>query len=730
MINFKFTIFEGLIDCKRILLPRFDTLLNINRYRVYSIVNNIKTELTSGGDTFDVNIPINTPITIFVTDLTGQYSNYTQTFTTYNRDIWVDISLLRNKQKVGIPNYDCHLGINGEVSIIDNTFNNTGDFLGGSNYFEWEIGSSDNSILYTNNILGVVGVERPRDVNGLLIPFNLVNSILPEWQVNANLFLTQGSVENVIYTQETLNEYNSYFTPILDVNGRIITYRLDLNNVASYYLAYMLQSGVFSSGCCGNNTYTFSDCEYPFELVNTQEVSLDYCHSYFNIIDIPCSNNKMLYSSSNKPLTFSYYCDGQWKVIGAGTSIEFDASRVCDKEEIRIKGECIYTADVNCCGNQTSYNTNSNCSQEITIKNTGYCSTAEIIPSQIICQGTLGCDDCGTISFSRFITQQLTHFKLNYDLNNRLFYHYHNQVSLIDRSNITETLIDNNLRLNTELSPCLNNIIYSIKKVNREVKTESIIFVSGTLVVGTDITDIDYTFLESGIYKIEVTIFNCCKIETITKEIFVYAKKYIEQLECSKYRLFHCLDNESDELVIKNYLTGKIYYDNREFLKGNSNSPVIDGIKIKYNEDLYTYDFELLSDEIYTLEVTDINGELTQFIIIHHCFITNCHQEYVKALLCEENVCKELLDNCMVTDMTLLKTYQIQKYVLLYDIFKTMLSKIVNLEYKHLIEPVVTLEDMSCINLYEMLDIMNKLKSMCVECGYKTNEEMYDCGCN
>lgn len=729
MINFKFTIFEGLVTCERILLPRLDTLLNVNRYKVLVTINNITTELTSGGDTFNIEVPANSIVTLDVVDLINQYSNYKQSFNIYNRDIWVDIALLRNKKRISQLNYNCHLGINGELNILNNTFNNIGDFLGGSNYFEWEIGSSDNSILYTNNILGVVRVERPRDVNGILIPFNLVNSILPEWQANANLLLTQGSVENVIYTQEILNEYNNYFTPILDVNGRIITYRLDLNSVTSYYLAYMLQSGVFSSGCCGNNTYSFSDCEYPFELSTSYNTHLNYCHSYFNVIDIPCSNNKMLYSSSNKPLMFYFYCDGKWEAIGGGTQVEFDISRVCNKEEVRIKAECIILEEIGCCGNDKSQNKAYTCSQELTVKNIGYCAIADIIPSQIICQDTLGCDDCGTISFSRFITNQPTFFKLNYDLNNKLYYHYHNQVSLIHKTNVTEDLIDNDLRTTTELSPCLNNIIYTIRKVDRRLNSEPIVFVSNPLVVGTDITDIEYTFADSGIYEITATIFNCCKEVNIVKEIFVYAKKYIEQLDCTKYRLFHCLDKDSDILIIKNYLTGKIYYDNTEFLLGNTITPFIQDIKIKYNEDLFTYDFELLTDEIYTLEVTDMNKELTQFVILHHCFITNCHQEYVKALLCEENVCKELLDNCMVTDNTLLKTYQIQKYVLLYDVFKTMLSKIVNLDYKHLIEPVVSLEDMSCVNLYELLDIMNKLKNMCVECGYKTNEEINDCGC-
>lgn len=719
MINFKITVFEGLEDCRRILLPRFNTITNSNRYKVF--INNI--EILGSLDTFDLEVEANTNVEVLITDTIGQYSNYKQSFNVFNRDIWVDIHLLRNKTRVRADNEECHLGINGENQ---NEFNNQGDFLGGSNYFEWEM-QTTNDFNISNNLIGSVKIERPRDINGILIPFNISN--ISYWSGSMNRNIVSGVVGDYIITNKVIKDFEYYFIPVYNIDGSIRHYYLNntdaATDIATYYFAYMLQSGVTTGGCCGNSQYYFEDCEYNFEVTRTQEKILDYCNAEFNLIDIPCSKNKYLYSGSKNPLLFQYYCNGKWITIGAGTKVFFDVSNVCNQDEIRVKATCDRSYN-DCCGQQEQWSYF--CEKEYTFKNTEYCAEGNVDLLQIICKDTLGCDDCGVISYERFITEQPLNIKLEYNLNNKIYYHYHNNPVLLTE-NKTETLIDNTLRTTTELSPCFNTITYQIKKIDKLTKTEPIIYLSNELQVLNDRLDIDFTFNESGIYKIEVFLQNCCKISTLSKELYVHSKKEIEQIDCSNYRLFHCIDKDTDELLIRNYITKEVFYSNLKVVEGTETSPIQKGIKVKYNEDLFTYDIEFLTDNIYEVFITDLDGTPTTFLVLHHCFITNCHQEFVKALLCEEPICDELLDKCLITDKTLLKVYNIQKYVLLYDIFKTMLSKIVNLDYKHIIEPVITLEDMSCIDLYELQDIINKLKEMCVSCGYKTNEEINDCGC-
>lgn len=715
MINFKISVFEGLEDCRRVLLPRYDSIKNLNRYRVF--INNI--ERVGALDTFDLEVDANTNVEVLITDIIGEYSTYKQSFNVFNRDIWVDIHLLRNKTRVRADNDECHLGINGENQ---NEFNNQGDFLGGSNYFEWEIQTTNNFNINLNVNSTLLKVERPRDANNILLP------PLSDDFNNAGDSLSTNSFLDYVVTDRVIQGYESYFTPVLDVLGNISHYYIPIKTFGytlPFYLTYMLQSGVTTGGCCGSPQYHFEDCEYNFEVTRTQEKVLDYCNAEFNLIDIPCSKNKYLYSGSKNPLTFQYYCNGKWITIGAGTKVYFDVSNVCNQDEIRIKATCDRGYS-DCCGSGESWK--SQCEKEYTFKNIEYCADGNVDLLQIICKDTLGCDDCGIISYERFITEQPVNIKLEYNLNNKVYYHYHNQITLLSE-NKTESLIDNVLKTTTELSPCFNTITYQIKKIDKLTKTEPIIYISNPLEILGDRLDIDFTFNESGIYKIEVFLQNCCKISIITKEIYIHSKKEIEQLDCTKYRLFHCIDKDTDELVIRNYITKEIYYSNLKVIEGVETDVLQQGIKVKYNEDLFTYDIEFLTDNLYEVFITDLDGTPTTFLVLHHCFITNCHQEFVKALLCEEPICDELLEKCLVTDKTLLRVYNIQKYILLYDIFKTMLSKIVNLDYKHIIEPVTTLEDMSCINLYELQDIINKLKEMCVSCGYKTNEEINDCGC-
>lgn len=710
MIDFKISVFIDNEVCTSTPYPKvggFNDVTNFVRYKVY--INEVEVVsptigITGELNTFVAQVPINTSVNVKVVDLTGEVDTFNQSFLVYNQPLWMDIHLLHNKQFPSVIDYNCYLGVNGEGNS-ELAPNNIGDFLGGSNYFEWEIHSSSSTISGINDIVGVIKVERPRDVNGILIPFYTV-----AWDNSDNTTVVSGTYSNNIFTDAVIQGYESYFTSVS--NRYLLT--LD-GTITTLYLAYLLQSSpTVTQDCCGGNTtIPFVDCTYPFEVTRTIEKAWSYCSAKFDFIDVPCSRDKWLYktSTSKYPLTVEYYCDGQWKFLGQfSTSFKLEVEKVCTPDEFDIRVSCLLEDVTDCCGG-TNHSEGNTCTELRTIKTLPYCATGEITLQQDVCEDTIGCDDCGDTSLDRIITEQPITINSIREWNNLVIRYYHKEEIIEEKVYYKNT----DEPINNEHP---NTVTYKIERLDPVTKLYKVYYESNPIDETVDSTEILYTPTDSGIYKFSIILSNACKVSTYSKELYIYAKSYIERLNCSDYRLYHCVDRDKD-LLIRKYKDKSLIYS---YDSATNTTVETDLAKVSYNEDYFAYDITFTKDDVYELLYEDNN-----FIILHDCFITTCHQEYVKALLCEGDICKELLDQCKVTDDTLLKTYLIQKYVLLYDVYKSLASKIVNIEYSHIILPNVLLEENYCVDLYNLFDVIEKLKELCITCQTKTEED--DCGC-
>jgi hypothetical protein len=675
---------------------------NMERYKVY--INDVEVTLASIGsdgvtlNTFLSSVNINSSVDVKIIDLTGELRDFSNSFYVYNQDVWFDIHLLYDKQYNGIVTHLCSDGVGD-------------DYIQGSNYFSFEFEGFDS---LNAPITQTIRVTRPRidddytpTVLGQLKPFSTwaVTDILSVY-TDADTGTPVVTTGWYTFVDEVIQGYESYYTQV----G--LTWRINITNLTSMYLVYLHNTYIIGSngGCCGIASVNFPvDCEYNFEVTSTIERNWDYCSAKFDLIDVPCSTKKYLYktSSSTEPINLEYYCDGVWKAIGNfGSNYLLDTSKYCTGSELQLRASCNYTATSGCCGNDIVNDSNS-CVELRTIHTLPYCPTGEIQLDQVICTETIGCDDCGSLSIDRYITSQPITISTIREWNNLIIRNYHQQ----------EYIIQNPYYKNTQESIIThpNTITYNIEKIDATTKQLSLIYTSNPLNESLEPTTIEYTINEDGMYRFSATITNLCSQTTFYKEVYVYEKDYIERTACSEYRLFHCIDRSYDLTVRKYKDKSIVYFWDSDNQKETSTGNTI----VKYNIDFFTYDITFKEDDVYEVLYKD-----NVYLIIHDCFITNCHQEYIKSLLCETSL-NMLLTDCRITDDTLLKTYYIQKYVLLYDVYKALSVRLRNIEYNHIITPNVLLEENYCVELYQLFDVLNELKKLCITCKIVSD----DCGC-
>jgi len=698
MIEFKLSVFTTSPSCASAPYARNEV---VDRYNVYInevLIGSAIQGITGSLNTFVANAPANTYVNVKVVDLTGELQTFNQSFLVYNNDLWFDIHLLYDTTGVGVVDYSCSQGI-GQ------------DYLQGSNYFSWEFRGS-----YTgsNNIsVFPIIVELPRFYNqsgqpGQLVPFSSA------WDNYALGVYEDLPVPGFIYLywytalfDTRIQGYESYYTA---VGNR---WQLGFTSPVRMYLIYLHQTAVVTQGgCCGGEggSSIAVPCFLPFEISRSVSRDWEYCSAKFDIIDVPCSRDKWIYktSTSSAPLKLEYLCDSVWKVIGEfGTSMKLQPELLCGFETLNIRVSCVYDGSGStCCGGSGVVSEANACVELFTINSLPFCNVGEINLQQEVCAETEGCNDCGDFSSERLITQQNIDISSVVAWNNLVTRYYHKE----------EITAPKQYYKSTEVSVALhpNTTKYKIEKLD-SFKLYQVVWESSLIIEGQPLTTL-WTPETDGIYRFTVVFTNACMSNSFSKEVYIHAKSYVERIDCNKYRLYHCLDRSFDFLI-------RTYKDKTTIYSYTALTGVVQGSGASYNEDFNTYDFALSKDGVYEVLYRE---EL--YLILNDCFITTCHQEYVKALLCEGDICSTLLDNCKVTDDTLLKTYLIQKYVLLYDVYKALASKIINIEYNHLILPNVLLEENYCVDLYSLFDIIEKLKELCVTCKITTQTD--DCGCH
>lgn len=434
----------------------------------------------------------------------------------------------------------------------------------------------------------------------------------------------------------------------------------------------------------------------------------NYCSSEFMIVDIPCSNSKVLYKTSSYQGDLSFEIkesDNTWTEFARGCVVVLD--EVLYREDIiEIRAKCIAEefGDSDGCCQENPIELINECETSKSFRHTlNFCSDGAISINQN------NCDISG--ANSRIVANKTALISLMYQLNNNLYYNYYTSAN---------ELTSNTLEGNT-VSPCDNNVKWIILAQDGEKLLE---YNSDIDAIAN--ADIYYNFTKSGVYIIKAEIKNCCGTKTLSKQIYVYSNPSLEISNCNKYTLKDCIDQSRTQIRIAD-VSGKIYFDNiDEVTAGNYNEFEVNDVKMTYDSSVKHYKFELIKDNIYIIEVW-IDQQLTKFTEVAYCNARNCYKEMMKGLICEDNDCFAFLENCGVGDKIEVKNTVLTKLSFLYSHLLLFGERYLN-PYIAVVEANIMLIDNTCLDdLITLKEVLDEIQEICKGCNKGQPE---DCGCN